>query len=49
VAPSSKDKSKKKYYGALALQLSSGAASWRFINLDGKTIDSGSLSCTPVT
>jgi hypothetical protein len=49
VAPSSKDKSKKKYYGALRLELSSGQASWKFINLDGTTIDSGSVSCIPVT
>jgi hypothetical protein len=49
VAPSTKDKSKKKYYGALRLKLSSGKASYKFINLDGKTIDSGNVSCTPVT
>jgi hypothetical protein len=48
VAPSSKDKSKKKYYGALRLKLSTGSASYKFINLDRKTIDSGTLSCTPV-
>jgi hypothetical protein len=49
VAPSSKDKTKKKYYGALRLELSPGHADTAFINLDGKTIDTSSVSCTPVT
>jgi acid phosphatase type 7 len=49
VAPSSTDKSKKRYYGALRLSLSSGSAAWQFVNLAGKTIDSGTLSCTPVS
>ncbi len=49
VAPSSKDKTKKKYYGALRLALSPGHADTAFINLDGTTIDTSSVSCTPVT
>ncbi len=49
VAASSKDKSKKKNYGALQLALSPGLAQAKFINLDGKTIDTSSVSCTPVT
>jgi len=49
VAPSSKDKSKKKYYGALRLELTSGHADFKYHNLDGTKIDSGAVSCTPVT
>jgi hypothetical protein len=49
VAPSSKDKSKKRYYGALRLELSPGRADTAFINLEGKTIDTSSVTCTPVT
>ncbi len=35
-------------YGALRLELTRGAASWRFVTVDGDTIDSGRLRCRPL-
>jgi hypothetical protein len=35
-------------YGALRLELTLGAASWKFVTVDGKTIDSGRLACRPL-
>ncbi len=35
-------------YGALRLELARGAASWRFVTVDGETVDSGRLRCRPL-
>ena len=34
-------------FGALRLELSPGRASYRFVSLQGKTLDSGNVSCRP--